>query len=72
MRNPITALLVVCGVLFVGAMGFFYIQHGSMQEAGAEMDNVLADAADATSEAADNIGDATDDFIEDVQNGNEG
>ena len=55
MRNPLVSLLVVAGVLFVGAMGFFYIQHGSMEGAGAEMDAVLADAADATA-AADAAG----------------
>lgn len=71
MRNPLVSLLVVAGVLFVGAMGFFYIQHGSMEGAGAEMDAVLADAADATAEAAYNIGEATEDFVEDVRNGDE-
>lgn len=71
MRNPFVSLIVVAGVLFAGAMGFFYIQHGSMQDAGAEMDAVLADAADATAEAAENIGEATEDFIEDVRNGDE-
>ena len=71
MRNPLVSLLVVAGVLFVGAMGFFYIQHGSMEGAGAAMDAVLADAADATAEAADNIGEATEDFVEDVRDGDE-
>ncbi|MAI88984.1 hypothetical protein [Ponticaulis sp.] len=68
-RNPLITLIAAIAIVFVAVMAFFYIRYGSMEAAGAEMDTVLSDAADVTERAADNLGEATEDFVDDVRDG---
>ena len=67
MGRTLGALLTFVIVIFVGAMGFFYIQEGSFEDAGARMDDALVILADNTEEAVNEAGDATEAFVEDLQ-----
>ena len=55
-------IVVVLAVVFLGAMGYYWMRDGSLKSAGAEMDNTLA-GIDRTTEPLQkelgDIGDAT-------------
>lgn len=70
-RNPLGAILTILVVAFVATLGFFYIQEGSFEGAGERMDDVAAEAEVKTKEAADNVGEATEEFIDDVSDGDD-
>ncbi|MFC6197280.1 hypothetical protein [Ponticaulis profundi] len=65
-RNPITFILGAIVLVFVAAMGFFYLQEGSFEGAGARMDTTMSELADETGDALDRAGDATEDVIKDI------
>tara|TARA_B100000749_G_C18178968_1_gene363043 strand:- start:82 stop:324 length:243 start_codon:yes stop_codon:yes gene_type:complete len=65
-RNPITFILGAIVLVFVAAMGFFYLQEGSFEGAGARMDTTMSELADETGDALDRAGDATEDVINDI------
>tara|TARA_R110000787_G_scaffold147738_2_gene261585 strand:- start:722 stop:952 length:231 start_codon:yes stop_codon:yes gene_type:complete len=70
MRRDIfsTILAVIC-IVFLIALGIFYVQEGSFEGAGARMDATLStlpeDAAKAANETAESAGDV----IEDIADG---
>ena len=67
MGRLLTSIIVAVVFLFVGALGFYYIQEGSFEGAGARMDDTLVDVANNTEEAAREAGDATQAFVDDLR-----
>lgn len=68
-RRPITTILILIGLGFAAMMVYFYIQEGSMEGAGARMDETLQDAGEAVGEAAKETGEAAGDLVEDIADG---
>ncbi|MAK62314.1 MAG: hypothetical protein CMK09_15195 [Ponticaulis sp.] len=69
MGRFLSSILVLTLIVFVGALGYFYIQEGSFEGAGQRMDTELAQAAEKTERAVNEAGDATEDFVEDLSDG---
>lgn len=70
-RNPFGAILTLLVVAFVATLGYFYIQEGSFEGAGERMDEVAAEAEVKTRETAEDVGEATEEFVEDVSDGDD-
>ena len=70
-RNPIISIVAFLSVVFLVALGVFYVQEGSFAGAGAKMDETLVKVGDETAEAVENTGEATKDFIDDMTDGND-
>ena len=67
-RNPLTFIIGLVLIVFVAVLGFYYLQEGSFEGAGARMDDTMAEAAENTEEAMEEAGEATEDFVDDLGN----
>lgn len=67
-------IVIVIAVVFLGAMGYYWMRDGSLQSAGAEMDENLA-GIDRTTEPLQkelgDIGDATKDTVDRATDGDD-
>lgn len=66
MGRVLSSFIAIVVLVFVGALGFFYLQEGSFEGAGARMDDTLVDVAQNTDEAMREAGEATEDFVQDL------
>ena len=57
------------GVAFILAMGVFYIQDGSFEEAGARMDRTLSGFSEEAGQTASKAAEATGAVIDDIADG---
>jgi hypothetical protein len=56
----LATLIVVIAVVFLGAMGYYWFREGSLQSAGAEMDEKLEGLARTTEPLKEELGDLGD------------
>ena len=68
----IGTLVIVLAVVFLGALGFYWMRDGSLQSAGAEMDNKLEGIDRATEPLQDELGDIGDATKETVDRATDG
>ncbi len=68
----IGAIIIVIGVLFLGALGFYWLRDGSLQSAGKEMDENLAGIDRTTEPLQDSIGKVGDGVKETVGRATDG
>lgn len=68
-RRPITTILTVLVILFLALLGFFYLQEGSFEDAGARMDDTVSGLGEEVGVATNQVLDTTGDVIEDVADG---
>ena len=69
MGRTLSSILVLIVIVFVGALGYFYIQEGSFEGAGARMDDAIVEVADNTEAAVREGAEATGDFVDDMTDG---
>lgn len=69
MGRTLSSILVLIVIVFVGALGYFYIQEGSFEGAGARMDDAMVEVADNTEAAVREGAEATGDFVDDMTDG---
>ncbi|MEQ9436914.1 hypothetical protein [Hyphomonas sp.] len=69
MGKIITSVLALVCLVFLVTLGFFYIQEGSFEAAGARMDGVLTDLPEDTARAASDTADSASEVIEDIADG---
>ena len=67
-------IVIVLAVVFLGALGFYWLRDGSLQSAGREMDKDLA-GIDRTTEplqdAVGNVGEATKETVDRATDGDD-
>lgn len=68
-KDIITSILAFVSIVFLVALGIFYIQEGSFEGAGARMDSVLTDLPDNAARAATETAETANDVIEDIADG---
>ena len=68
-KDIITSILAFVSIVFLVALGVFYIQEGSFKGAGARMDSVLTDLPENAARAADETAETANDVIEDIADG---
>lgn len=56
----LTMIVVVLAVGFLGVMGYFYFRDGSLEQAGAEVDQGLAKVDSTTQPLQDSLGEVGD------------
>ena len=66
MGRTLTAIIAFLCVAFVIALGWFYLQEGSFEGAGARMDATLEDLPEETSEFANEVSDASDEISDEL------
>lgn len=70
----LTVIVVVLAVVFLGAMGYYWMRDGSLQSAGAEMDKKL-ESIDRTTEPLQkelgDIGDAAKETVDRATDGDD-
>lgn len=71
LRRPVSTLVGALLVVFLLALGVFYLQTGSFAGAGAKMDQTLAEAGDDAADAAGELAENTGEVIEDVADGSD-
>jgi hypothetical protein len=67
-------IVVVLAVSFLGVMGYYYVRDGSLQSAGAEVDNKLSAADKATQplqHQLGKVGDAAKETVHRATDGND-
>jgi hypothetical protein len=72
--RTLASVVVVIAVVFLGVMAFFYFKDGSLQAAGAHVDNALSKADETTKPLQDSVGevgDATKETIHRATDGND-
>ena len=69
MSKIITSILAFVCIVFLVTLGFFYIQEGSFEAAGARMDAVLTDLPEDAARAASDTADSANEVIEDIADG---
>jgi len=68
-KDIITSVLAFVSIVFLVALGIFYIQEGSFKGAGARMDSFLTDLPENAARAADETAETANDVIEDIADG---
>ena len=68
-KDIITSILAMVSIVFLVALGIFYIQEGSFEGAGARMDSALTDLPDNAARAASETAETANDVIEDIADG---
>lgn len=68
----LAAIVVVLAVGFLAVMGYYWMRDGSLQSAGAEMDEKLADIDRTTQPLQDSLGQVGDGVKETVDNATDG
>ena len=68
-KDIITSILAFVSIVFLVALGVFYIQEGSFEGAGARMDSVLTDLPVTAARAATETAETANEVIEDIADG---
>ena len=68
-KDIITSILALVCIVFLVALGIFYIQEGSFEAAGARMDAVLTDLPEDAARAASDTAESANEVIEDIADG---
>lgn len=68
----LATLLVILSVGFLGVMGYFYFRDGSMEQAGASMDEGLQKVDETTQPLQDGIGELGEGVAKTVENATDG
>jgi len=68
-KDIITSILAMVSIVFLVALGIFYIQEGSFEGAGARMDSALTGLPDNAARAASETAETANDVIEDIADG---
>tara|TARA_R110000803_G_scaffold210623_1_gene282951 strand:+ start:559 stop:789 length:231 start_codon:yes stop_codon:yes gene_type:complete len=68
-KDIITSILAFVSIVFLVALGVFYIQEGSFEGVGARMDSVLTDLPDTAARAATETAETANEVIEDIADG---
>ncbi len=68
-RRPISTLLSIAVIVFLITLGYFYIETGSFEDAGAKMDVALNDAGKEAEQAATTVADGASDVAQDIADG---
>ena len=71
-KDIITSILAPDYIVFLVALGIFYIQEGSFEAAGARMDAVLTDLPEDAARAASDTAESANEVIEDIADGPDG
>lgn len=70
MTRALAALITFVCVCFVAVLGWFYLQEGTFEDAGARMDEQMEtldeDAARVANDVTDTLDEAAEDFDEDI------
>ena len=66
MGRTLTAILAFICVVFMITLGWYYLQEGSFEGAGARMDATLEDLPEETSEFANEVSDAADEISDEL------
>ncbi|MDX1292936.1 MAG: hypothetical protein R3265_09010 [Hyphomonas sp.] len=66
MGRTLTAILAFLCAAFVITLGWFYLQEGSFEGAGARMDATLEDLPEETSEFANEVSEAADEISDEL------
>jgi hypothetical protein len=70
----LASIVIILAVLFLGAMGFYWLRDGSLQSAGREMDQDLAGIDRTTQplqDAVGEVGDATKETVDRATDGDD-
>lgn len=70
--RTLATIVVVLAVGFLGVMGYFYFRDGSLQSAGAEMDQGLAKVDKTTQPLQDSLGEVGDGVKQSVDRATDG
>lgn len=68
----LATILVILSVGFLGVMGYFYFRDGSMEQAGASMDEGLQKVDETTQPLQDGIGELGEGVAKTVENATDG
>lgn len=68
----LATILVVLSVGFLGVMGYFYFRDGSMERAGASMDEGLQKVDETTQPLQDGLGELGEGVAKTVENATDG
>lgn len=68
----LATILVILSVGFLGVMGYFYFRDGSMQQAGASVDEGLQKVDETTQPLQDGLGELGDGVKKTVENATDG
>lgn len=68
----LATILVILSVGFLGVMGYFYFRDGSMEQAGASMDEGLQKVDETTQPLQDGLGELGDGVAKTVENATDG
>jgi hypothetical protein len=68
-RDTFSTILAVICVVFLVALGIFYIQEGSFERAGARMDATLSTLPEDAAKAASDTAETANEVIEDIADG---
>lgn len=68
-RRPVTTLFIAIILILAAVMAYFYLVEGSMEGAGARMDDTLSEAGDVAIETVRDVGEATEELVEDIADG---
>lgn len=68
----LATILVILSVGFLGVMGYFYFRDGSMEQAGASMDEGLQKVDETTQPLQDGIGELGEGVAKSVENATDG
>ena len=71
-KDIITSILALVCIVFLVALGIFYIQEGSFEAAGARMDAVLTDLPEDAARAARDTAESANEVNEDIADGPDG
>ena len=70
--RTLAMIIVVLAVGFLGVMGYYYMRDGSLQSAGAEVDQKLSAADQTTKPLQESLGKVGDGIKETVDNATDG
>lgn len=68
----LATILVILSVGFLGVMGYFYFRDGSMEQAGASVDEGLQKVDETTQPLQDGLGELGDGVAKTVENATDG